>query len=130
MLDDNTNGIGGTGITNQKLPRITIDVQINHQGEVNRARFMPQDQKNIIATKTVNGGEIYLFNYFKHPKTPINDEVKPDLRLLGHTQEGYGLAWNPLKKGLLLSGSDDCRVCVWDVNETNSNQLNQDPVLN
>ena len=45
---------------------------------------MPQDQKNIIATKTVNG-EIDLFDYFKHPKTPVNDEVKPDLRLLGHT---------------------------------------------
>ena len=41
VLDDNTNGIGGTGITNQKLPRITVEVQINHQGEVNKARFMP-----------------------------------------------------------------------------------------
>lgn len=78
---------------------------------------MPQDQK-IIATKTTNG-EIDLFDYFKHPKTPLNDEVKPDLSLLGHTQEGYGLAWNPMKKGLLLSGSDDCRVCVWDINATN-----------
>ena len=44
---------------------------------------MPQDQK-IIATKTCNG-EIDLFNYYKHPKTPINDEVKPDLSLTGHT---------------------------------------------
>ena len=44
---------------------------------------MPQDQKNIIATKTVTG-DIDIFNYHKHPNTPINDEVKPDLRLLGH----------------------------------------------
>lgn len=63
---------------------MAIDVQINHQGEVNRARYIPQDQRNIIATKTVSG-EIDLFDYFKHPKTPVNDEVKPDLRLLGHT---------------------------------------------
>ena len=83
---------------------------------------MPQDQKNIIATKTVTG-DIDIFNYHKHPNQPINDEVKPDLRLLGHDQEGYGLAWNPLKKGFLLSGSDDCRACVWDINQTNSNML-------
>jgi len=56
---------------------------------------------------------------------PVNDEVKPDLRLLGHSQEGYGLAWNPLKKGLLLSGSDDCKIVGWDINSTNLNQQNQ-----
>jgi len=82
----------------------------------------PKIKKNIIATKTVTG-DIDIFNYHKHPNTPANDEVKPDLRLLGHDQEGYGLAWNPLKKGLLLSGSDDCRACVWDINQTNSNML-------
>ena len=88
-------------------------MQINHQGEVNRARYMPQDPK-IIATKTVEG-VVDIFDYFNHPNTPVNDEVRPDLRLLGHTQEGYGLEWNPLKKGILLSGSDDCRVCLWDI---------------
>jgi histone-binding protein RBBP4 len=29
-----------------------------------------------------------------------------------------------------LSGSDDCRACVWDINQTNSNMLTQDAVLN
>ena len=56
--------------------------------------------------------------------------MKPDLRLLGHTQEGYGLAWNPIKKGYLLSGSDDCRVCVWDINATNQNQLTEEAIHN
>jgi len=128
MLDDNTTGVAGSGVTNAKQARISIDVQINHQGEVNKARYMPQDQK-IIATKT-NDGEIDLFDYYKHPKTPVNDEVKPDLRLLGHTQEGYGMEWNPITKGMLLSGSDDCRVCVWDINATSSNVLTQEPVVN
>ena len=95
---------------------------------MNRARAMPQDNK-IIATKTVSG-EVNLFDYFKHPKTPENDEVKPDLRLIGHQQEGYGLAWNPISKGILLSGSDDCRTCIWDINSTNANQLTQQPVKN
>jgi hypothetical protein len=41
VLDDNTNGIGGSGVTNSKQTRINIDVQINHQGEINCARYMP-----------------------------------------------------------------------------------------
>lgn len=53
---------------------------------------MPQSHK-IIATKTVSG-EVHIFDYFKHGST-TNEEVKPDLRLLGHTREGYGLDWNP-----------------------------------
>lgn len=89
---------------------------------------MPQDPK-IIATKSKDG-EINIFDYHKHPKTPVNDEVKPDLRLLGHTQEGFGLAWNPLRKGILLSGSDDFRICIWDIESTNQNQLTQDALEN
>ena len=60
----------------------------------------------------------------------MNDEVKPDLRLLGHTQEGFGLAWNPLRRGILLSGSVDFRICIWDIEATNQNQLTQDALEN
>jgi histone-binding protein RBBP4 len=75
---------------------------------------MPQSHK-IIATKTISG-EVHIFDYFKHGGSPQTDEVKPDLRLLGHTREGYGIDWNPIQQGLLLSGSDDNRICLWDVN--------------
>ena len=68
-------------------------MQINHQGEVNKARMMPQSYK-IIATKTTSG-EVHIFDYFKQGGKPSTDEVKPDLRLLGHSKEGYGLDWNP-----------------------------------
>ena len=80
-------------------------MQINHAGEVNRARYMPQSH-NIIASKTISG-EVHIFDYFKHPTKPSTDEVKPDLKLLGHKKEGYGLSWNNVRQGLLLSGSDD-----------------------
>lgn len=69
-------------------------MQINHAGEVNRARFMPQSH-NIIATKTTSG-EVHIFDYFKHPTKPATDEVKADLKLLGHKKEGYGLCWSPV----------------------------------
>jgi hypothetical protein len=38
-----------------------------------------------------------------------------DIRLIGHSTEGYGLAWSPFLPGHLLSGSDDARICLWDV---------------
>ena len=65
-----------------KNERIQVELQINHQGEVNRARYMPQMYK-IIATKTVSG-EVHIFDYFKHGACPTTDEVKPDMVLLGH----------------------------------------------
>lgn len=73
---------------------------------------------NIIATKTVSG-EVHIFDYHKHPSVPTNDEVKPNLKLLGHKKEGYGLSWNHQYDGKLLSGSDDNLICIWDVNSPN-----------
>lgn len=105
----------------ERRERITVDIQINHAGEVNKARHMPQSH-NVIATKTVSG-EVHLFDYFKHPTRPADAEVRPNMRLLGHRSEGYGLAWNPTQEGLLLSGSDDGVICVWDVNRADSSSV-------
>ena len=103
--------------------KIEVEYRINHQGEVNRARPMPQKNKsNIIATKCPNG-EVHIFDYLKHPQKPIDMQVKPDMRLTGHTKEGFGLNWSPLKEGYLISGSDDHRICVWDINSSEKNCL-------
>ena len=104
----------------KKIPKkLEVEYRINHQGEVNRARAMPQkNMSNIIATKCPNG-EIHIFDYLKHPQKPIDMQVKPEMRLIGHTKEGFGLNWSPLKQGYLISGSDDNRICVWDINNDN-----------
>ena len=81
-------------------------VHINHQGEVNRARAMPQ-KHNIIATKSSNSS-VYLFDYTK-------ESNHLQLTLEGHHKEGYGLEWSGIREGWLASGSDDHLVCVWDV---------------
>lgn len=95
--------------------------QINHDGEVNRARYMPQNQF-IIATKTVSA-EVYVFDYSKHPsKPPLDGVCNPELRLRGHSSEGYGLSWSIFKQGFLLSGSDDAQICLWDINATPKNK--------
>ncbi|KAG5557191.1 hypothetical protein RHGRI_007460 [Rhododendron griersonianum] len=57
-------------------------VQINHDGEINRARYMPQNPF-IIATKIVNA-EVYV-DYSKNPsKPPLDGACNPDLRLRRH----------------------------------------------
>ena len=96
-------------------PRAKVEIakRINHQGEVNRARYMPQNP-SIIATKGP-AAEVYVFDETKQPaKPPTNGAVTPLLKLLGHTKEGYGVCWNPNVVGRLVSASDDATICVWD----------------
>jgi len=93
--------------------KIHVIQQINHEGEVNRARYMPQNSF-MIATKTISA-EVYVFDYSKHPSKPQDTNCTPDLRLIGHKTEGYGLAWSPFMEGHLISGSDDATICLWDI---------------
>ncbi|OXB80348.1 UNVERIFIED_CONTAM: hypothetical protein H355_012781 [Colinus virginianus] len=103
---------GGFGSVTGK---IETEIKINHEGEVNRARYMPQNPC-IIATKTPSA-DVLVFDYTKHPLKPDpSGECNPDLRLRGHQKEGYGLSWNSNLKGHLLSASDDHTVCLWDIN--------------
>ncbi|OIV97124.1 hypothetical protein TanjilG_04928 [Lupinus angustifolius] len=109
--EDDRTDVGGFGCINGKVQMIQ---KINHDGEVNRARYMPQNPF-MVATKTVSD-EVYVFDYSKHPSMPQDGVCNPDLRLTGHTTEGYGLSWSKFKEGHLLSGSDDAQICLWDIN--------------
>lgn len=101
--------------------RINITHRINHDGEVNKARYMPQNPC-IIATKGTCS-DVLLFDYTKHSSIPSADGVcSPELRLKGHRSEGFGLAWSPIETGRLLSGSQDSLVCLWDVSANDSHR--------
>ena len=92
--------------------RIKTIQSIPHDGEINRARYMPQNP-NLLATKTVSG-DVYVFDRTKHASEPAADGVcRPDIRLKGQVKEGYGLSWNPVKSGHVLSASEDTTVCHW-----------------
>jgi len=113
------NNIGGFESTEAK---VQIIQQINHEGEVNKARYMPQNSF-VIATKTVSS-DVYVFDYSKHPsKAPQERVCNPELILKGHTNEGYGLSWSPLKEGHLLSGSNDAQICLWDINAASGRKV-------
>lgn len=76
---------------------------------------MPQDQ-SIVATAS-NTGTVYLY---KVDDTPQDEEGTYYEKLTHHTKNGYGISWNNLSKGSLLSGSDDSTVALWDVNNSTS----------
>ncbi|KAH0934355.1 hypothetical protein HID58_011472, partial [Brassica napus] len=90
QYDDERSEFGGFGCATGK---------INHEEEVNRARYIPQNPF-VIATKTVNA-EVYVFDYSKHPSKPPLDELA----------------------GYLLSGSDDAQICLWDIDATPKNKV-------
>ncbi|KAI0081172.1 histone acetyltransferase type B subunit 2 [Panus rudis PR-1116 ss-1] len=110
--DDERGELGGHTVPIQ--PRVQIIQRINHEGEVNRARYMPQNP-DLIATKAVSG-EVLVFDRTKHSSEPDRDKVcKPNIRLIGQTKEGFGLSWNPRKAGHILGASEDMTVCHWDI---------------
>lgn len=96
---------------------------IPHDGEINKARHMPQNP-SVVATKTC-GVDVYVFDCSSQPKQQEDGHCicNPDLKLEGHTKEGYGLSWSPFKGGYLLSGSDDSMICLWDINAGSLNKV-------
>jgi WD40 repeat protein len=107
--------------------RVEILKRINHQGEVNRARYMPQ-KTAMFATKGP-GGEVLVFDETKQPaKPPTDGACTPLLKLTGHTKEGYGVCWNSLTAGRIVSGSDDATICTWDAEATHANSQAVEPL--
>ncbi|XP_042004345.1 WD-40 repeat-containing protein MSI2-like [Salvia splendens] len=101
---------------NSIVPRVDIVQKIRVDGEVNRSRCMLQNPA-LIAAKT-NIPEIFVFDTTKQLEDANVSCCNPDLRLRGHDKEGYGLSWSSFKEGYLLSGSNDCKICLWDVSAT------------
>ena len=61
-FDEEKGELGGFGGLTGK---VNVTIKINHDGEVNRARFMPQEPL-IVATKTVSSA-VLVFDVTKHP---------------------------------------------------------------
>ena len=106
---------GEIGSYSSASARIQVTQRINHEGEVNRARYCPQNC-DLIATRAVSG-LTYVFDRTKHSNQPDSDgKCRPDIVLEGQTREGYGLSWNPIRQGHILCASEDTTVCHWDLN--------------
>ncbi|OUM53273.1 hypothetical protein BVG19_g2542 [[Candida] boidinii] len=103
----------GKALTEEELEtvnsRLKITKKYEQESEINRARHMPQDPNTIA---TINGsGETFIYSLDNHFQ-----EAKKAKILKHHTENGFGLSWNPVFKGKLLTSSDDKTVALWDIN--------------
>ncbi|CAL2030738.1 hypothetical protein CAEBREN_05733 [Caenorhabditis brenneri] len=103
---------GGYGVGN--AAKLDVEIRINHPGEVHRARYMPQNP--IIIASRGPSDDVYIFDYTKHPSQPHDNKFRPQLKLKGHEGEGYGMSWNNIKEGHLITAGDDGMICHWDIN--------------
>jgi histone-binding protein RBBP4 len=112
--DEERKEVGGFGHAASNVGKIEIRMKVKHQGEVNRARYMPQNHF-FVATRGPEK-EVYVFDLSKHPSFPEEGSVfSPQVVCCGHSKEGYGMAWSNLKEGHLLSGAGDNQLCLWDI---------------
>jgi WD40 repeat protein len=83
---------------------------------------MPQ-HSHYIATKSPSP-DVFVYDRSLHPAKPVAPAgaavgaalvPTPDIRLVGHDKEGYGLSWSPREAGHLLSGAEDHLICFWDL---------------
>ena len=115
--DEEREEIGGYGGSAAKKSaavevRFTIIQKIDHKGEVNKARYQPQNP-NIIATMCTDG-RVMIWDKSKHSSMPTGS-VNPQMELLGHGKEGFGLSWSPHEGSQLATGSEDKTVKLWQV---------------
>ncbi|KAL3235267.1 Histone acetyltransferase type B subunit 2 [Nakaseomyces bracarensis] len=89
------------------IANVKIIKKFPHEEEITRARYMPADD-NIIAT--INGsGKMFIYDRSKDSEEGLLSTLSY------HTENGYGLSFNPLEENKLLSGSDDSNVAIWDI---------------
>ena len=129
FFNNNSSG-NSNGNGNSNAGKIEIKMKVKHDGEVNRARYMPQNPF-WIATKGPSP-EVYVFDLTKHPSFPAADSAPaPQHILRGHTAEGYGLAWDPHGTNRrVVSGSEDHKVCLWDLSAAKEVQVDACAIFN
>ncbi|KAK5166510.1 Histone acetyltransferase type B subunit 2 [Saxophila tyrrhenica] len=109
-----TEELGGHGAAKHPI-EFNVVQKIVHPGEVNKARYQPQNP-DIIATWAANKN-IYVWDRSKHSSVPKDEDLRPQATLKGHESEGFALEWNPHTEGQLLSGSEDGTVRLWNLKD-------------
>ncbi|KAH7832076.1 putative histone acetyltransferase type B subunit 2 [Monocercomonoides exilis] len=101
----------------QEKSRIQPTRYIFFDGDVNRARYMPQNPKFVASY--ISTGDVVVADMSKVYQSFTNDRDAPrfGLKLKGLEKEGYGLDWNVHNKGQVIAASVDGKACMWNVAE-------------
>lgn len=91
---------------------------INHDGDVNKLTYMPQNPDVIASVNNV--GDLSIYNRTKHSTVVRNTKANlPQLRLINKTQntcsETFAVDWNKQKEGVIVSGAMDGLLNVYDI---------------
>jgi len=118
--NEDTGEIGGYGSGGKTSVEVKFNIiqKIEHPGEVNKARYQPQNP-NIIATMCTDG-RVLIWDKSKHSSLPQpgrDSKPNPEIELVGHDREGWGLSWSPHSAGHLATASEDCTVRLWDTTQ-------------
>lgn len=72
---------------------------------------MPQNP-NMIASMCIDG-KVMIWDKSKHSIIKDSGRPTPQIELIGHEEEGFGLSWSPHHEGHLATGSEDKTVKLW-----------------
>ena len=121
-FEEEQGGLAGYASGRTKI--LTDARRIRHDGDVDRARYMPQDCF-IVATR-MGQGDVGIFDISagvssssaaaSSSSEPLPLSPSPLIRCKGHSSSSFGLDWSPASRGKLLTCSgDDNVVLMWDV---------------
>ncbi|KAK6454567.1 chromatin assembly complex, subunit 3 [Scheffersomyces xylosifermentans] len=107
--------------------KLKVLQKINHLGDVNKVRYMPQ-KPNIIASAN-NLGDLVIYERTKHKsfKNSLIDDTnlnKVQLRLKNKRQEAnsdiFAIDWNKQKEGTILSADMNGTINLFDIKDNYS----------
>lgn len=111
-------------LTTVSKRKVSTLQKINHQGDVNKLLYMPQNP-DVIASGN-NYGELVIYDRTKHSTYKNNDDIEiddPELRLgtsesdneVSDNNEIFALDWNKQQEGMIISGNMKGEINLYDI---------------
>lgn len=112
--------------------KLSVSQTINHLGDVNKLKYMPQNP-DVIASSN-NMGNFLVYNRTKHStiKTLMgeSDINEPQLRLVNQSHPSstdiFAFDWNRQKEGVTVAGSMDGIISLYDIRMGYGTKLGND----
>jgi len=86
------------------------------RGEVNRARFHPDDPT--ICATSGPGGDLSIYKLYENIDEIVERSIKTKVPLTsinGHSDQNWAISWSPYKSSRILSCGHDSRCFVYDL---------------